>query len=265
MVSTMMFPDRYERRFGWLSFPGFLRCYVILHGLVYLLQLVRPDIGALLEFDRARIVSGEVWRVLTFLFASSGFSGVGPIGMLFFFFMMMIAFMISDAIEEAWGVFRTSLFWYVGIAGLIAANFLFPGLMPGSGFLLYAAAFFAFATLYPRVEFRLFFFLPVQVRVLGWIQAGVMLLGVFGDLRLIPFYGLALLNYLLWAGWPALRGTAQSVRSAQRRGRMQAAKTPDQSAFHECCVCGRTDVSHPDLHFRVGSDGSEYCEDHLPG
>jgi hypothetical protein len=127
----MMSFGQLEQRFGWLSFPGFLRFYALLHALVYLLQLVRPDIGALLEFDRAKILSGQVWRVVTFLFSSSGFAGIGMIGVLFFYFMVMIAFMMSDALEGAWGVFKTSLFYYFGILALIVANFVFPyGLAP---------------------------------------------------------------------------------------------------------------------------------------
>ena len=111
--------DRMERRMGWMAFPGFLRFYVILHALVFMLQIVRPDIGLQLAFDRELIMKGEVWRVVTFFFASSGFRGVGPVAAFFFVFMVLIAFMISDALEGAWGVFRTSLFHYVGMLFLI--------------------------------------------------------------------------------------------------------------------------------------------------
>ena len=156
-----------ERRFAWMAFPGLLRFYAMLHALVFLLQIMRPDIGGLLEFDRGAILSGEVWRMVTFLFASSGFGGIGGFGMIFFFFMVLIAFMMSNALEGAWGVFRTTLFFYVGILGLLTANFIVPQVIPGSGFYLYYAAFFAFATLFPRVEFLLFFILPVQVRWLA--------------------------------------------------------------------------------------------------
>lgn len=247
-----------------MAFPGFLRFYAILHALVYVLQMFRPNIGSLLEFDRSRILSGEVWRLLTFLFSSSGFRDLGAFGILFLFFMVMIAFMMSDALEGAWGVFRTSLFYYVGIIGLVAANFLFPHAMPGSGFLLYGASFLAFATLFPKVEFLLFFILPVQVRVLAWIYAGFMILGVLANFLMLPFYLLSLANYFLFAGLPALQGTAQVMQSAQRRRKFQTSKEPETAAFHTCAVCERNDRTHPDLEFRVGSDGKEYCEEHLP-
>jgi hypothetical protein len=235
-----------------------------MHALVYVLQVFRADIGALLEFDRARILSGEVWRLVTFLFSSSGFAGIGAKGILFFFFMVMIAFMMSDALEGAWGVFKTSLFYYCGIAGLIVANFVFPNAMAGSGFLLYGASFLAFATLFPRMEFLMFFILPVQVRFLAMIQAGMMALAVLGNWLLLPFFLLGCANYLIFAGIPALRGTAQVIESKQRRKRFSAAKEAAEPSFHTCASCDRTEVTDPQLEFRVGKDGREYCVEHLP-
>ena len=252
-----------ERRFGWLSFPGFLRYYALLHALVYLLQLVRPDIGFLLEFDRAKILSGQVWRLVTFLFASSGWAGIGLLGALFFYFMVMIAFMMSDALEEAWGVFKTTLFYYCGILCLIVGNFVLPGSIPGSGFLLYGSAFLAFATLFPRIEFLMFFILPVQVRFLAWIQVVFLVLSVFSSWILLPFFLLAYVNYILWAGVPALRGTARVIEAAQRRKRFNAKKMPEEESFHSCARCDRTEITDPGLEFRVGPDGREYCADHL--
>ena len=256
--------DRLERRLGGLSFPGFLRYYAILHALVYVLQMVRPDIGQLLEFDRAKILSGEVWRVVTFLFASSGVGGVGMLGFVFAFFMVMIAFMMSDALEGAWGVFRTTLFFYCGIACLVVANVLMPHAMQGSGFIIYGSAFLAFATLFPRIEFLMFFILPVQVRFLAWIQVAFLVLGIFGNFLLLPFFLLGYTNYIIWAGIPALKGRALVADATKRRKRFNAAQEPEDEAFYTCAVCGRTDVSDPDLHFRVGEDGREYCEEHLP-
>jgi hypothetical protein len=136
--------------------------------------------------------------------------------------------------------------------------------MEGSGFLLYGASFFAFATLFPRVEFLMFFILPVQIRFLAWIQAGVLVLGILNSWILLPFYILCYANYLIWAGIPALRGTASVIESAKRRRRFNEAKEPEEESFHVCSVCGRTDASDPHLEFRVGSNGREYCDEHLP-
>ena len=252
-----------ERRLGWLSFPGFLRYYTMFQALVYLIQQVRPDIGGLLAFSRSKILAGEVWRLVTFLFSSSGGVGQGGLGIIMMVFLVMIAFMMSAALEDAWGVFKTTLFFAVGIVGLILGNFLFPQVMPDSGLLLYGAAFFAFATLFPKVEFLLFFILPVQVRVLAWIQVVGLVLAVISDWRLAPFFLLGYANYLIFAGIPALRGTARVMQAVQRKKFFNAAKEPEHASFHCCVSCERTEVSDPDLEFRVGRDGREYCCEHL--
>ena len=255
--------DRLEKRFGWLAFPGLLRFYAIFHGMVYVLQWFRPDLGKLLEFDLGRIMAGEVWRAVTFLIASSGSIGSGFFGILATLFFIMVAFMMSDALEEAWGAFRTTLFHLTGFLGLIIANFLFPSLMPESGTLIYGAAFFAFATLFPKVEFLLFFILPVQVRFLAWLNAGIWVLAVMRDWRMLPFLLLGYAGYLLFAGIPALRGKLQSGAGGSLQAVLRRASTEKVAAFHACAKCQRTDVSDPTLEFRVGADGQEYCAEHL--
>ncbi len=260
----MVFSKGFERRFGWMAFPGFLRYFALLHVLVYVLRIARPGIGVLLMWDRGSIQAGEAWRVVTFLFASSGFGQFNSMGMIFMVFMVMIAFMISDALEAAWGVFKTSMFYYCGILGLIVANFFNPvWVMPFDGMFLYEAAFFAFATLFPRVEFRLFFILPVQVRFLAILGGLGLISPVFRNPMWLLFMLLIFANYLLWAGIPAMRGMARVVKAGKRRERFHAAKADAQNAFHRCEVCGKNDVTDPHEEFRVGPDGHEYCEDHL--
>jgi len=253
-----------ERRLGWLAFPGFLRFYALFQALVYLLRMVSPGVGRMLDFDRGKILGGEVWRVVTFLFSASASIGTGGLGILAMAFLVMIAFMMSNALEDAWGVFKTTLFFLVGMIGLMIGNFLMPQVMPDSGLLLYGSAFFAFATLFPKVEFLLFLILPVQVRFLAWIQAAGLVLAMMGNLWLVPYFLLGYANYLLFAGLPALRGTARVLESAQRRRVFNSGKIPDAVAFHTCGLCERTELSDPGLEFRVGGDGREYCEDHLP-
>ena len=79
-----------------------------------------------------------------------------------------------------------------------------------------------------------------------------------------PFVVFSLLNFIIWAGIPALRGTAMVMQSAKRRKTFAVAKGPEGDAFYTCEVCKKTDKSDPNLEFRVGADGKEYCEEHLP-
>ncbi|MES2996145.1 MAG: hypothetical protein V4733_04970 [Verrucomicrobiota bacterium] len=255
--------EKLEGRLGWLAFPGLLKFYVLLHGIVFGLQWMRPDIGQILEFDREKIFSGEVWRTVTFLFASSGMGNTGLLSVLFFVCMVMIAFLINDALESAWGVLGASLFYYTGIACLVGANFVFDNPLPGSGMMLYASAFLAFATLFPRMEFLLFV-VPVQVRFLAWIQVAGMVLLAFTAPLLFVFYPLVFANYLIWGGIPALRGKARVLEASRRRGRFDVQAGKDAATFHECAACGRTEADDVLIEFRVCNDGKEYCDEHLP-
>lgn len=260
----MSFFDRLERRWAWLAFPGFLRYYALFHVLVFVLQIVTPDIGEVFKFDRGKILSGEIWRVGTMFFAGSQFGRVSLFTLVFLFFAVNFVFMVSDGLENAWGSFKTSLFYYTGIIAVLGMNFIYPVAIPSSGTVLYGAAFLAFATLFPRVQIMLFMVLPVQVRFLGMFAGAMVLLAAIGQPILLPFYLVGYANYFLWAALPALRGTARIIEAGKRKKRFTMGKTADSGAFHTCAVCKKTDVSDPQLEFRIGEDGEEYCTDHLP-
>ncbi len=267
----MILFDRLERRWGWLAFPSFLRYYALFHVLVFVLQLIRPDIGQVLEFDRAKIFSGEIWRVATMFFANSEFGNPrSPIAIIFLICAVNFVFMVGDGLENAWGTFKTSLFYYTGIVLVLVANFAYSAAILGmsaiplSGTMLYASAFLAFCTLFPKVEILLLFIIPVQVRFLGMLMAGGFVITAISLPILLPFFTVALANYFLWAGIPALRGTVRIIESGKRKRCFISGKTAASEAFHTCVVCRKTDVTDPYLEFRTGSDGEEYCTGHLP-
>jgi hypothetical protein len=261
----MMSFSSWERRVGWLAFPGLLRHLALLHVLVFVIQIFRPDIGEVFDFDRTKILSGEAWRLITGFFAFSNFGGPTPLNILLLVCAVRFAFMVNDGLEMEWGAFKTSLFCYAGMLGILAAQFILRDPPSMTGFALQASAFLAFATIYPKVEILLMLIIPVRVAILAVVQGVLMLVMCVSEPMWVPFFLLGFANYFLWAGIPALRGGARLAASAQRRKRFQnAAKLPAGEAFHTCVGCERTDASHPSLEFRVGGDGREYCVDHLP-
>lgn len=262
----MMSFASWERRAGWLAFPGLLRHLALLHVLVFVIQMFRPDIGAMFDFDRGKILSGEAWRVVTGFFAMSHFGQPTLLNIVLLVCAVRFAFMVNDGLEAVWGHFKTSLFCYAGMLGILLAQFLLPDPPRMGGFALQASAFLAFATLHPTVEILMFLIVPVRVAILAAVQGLLMLVMCVSEpLAWLPFFALGFANYVLWAGIPGLKGGARVVGSAQRRRRFQAAAKPATGeAFHTCAGCERTDASHPALEFRVGHDGREYCADHLP-
>lgn len=256
--------DRLERRWGRLSFPGFLRYYALFQVLVFVLQLFRPDITALLAFDRDKILAGEIWRVATMFFSNGQLGRPGIITILLLVFAVNFIFMVNDGLESAWGVFKTSLFCYTGIALALVANFLYPIAVPYSGMTLFASAFLAFATLFPRAEILLFLIIPVQIRFLGILAGLGILMTIINLPILLPFFFLTFANYLYWAGLPAVKGGALVLDASKRRKIFNNSKLPASEAFHTCVICKKTDLSDPQTEFRIGADGEEYCTEHLP-
>jgi len=256
--------DRMERKLGWLAFPGFFRFYILLGVLVFALSWMRPDLGMILEFDLAKIMRGEVWRIVTFLVAPDALGGFSIFGVLFLYFAIIIGFLINDSLEGAWGAFRTSMFFYTGFLSLLIGNLVLPSVAWSGGY-FYTSAFFAFATLFPRYEFLLFFILPVQVRFLAMIGAVGIIITAISQPILIPFLVMAFLNYLLWVAIPFFRNRKTLVKAAGRRRKFEKANLPESETFHRCEVCDRTENDPSAPSFRVGSDGKEYCTEHLPG
>ena len=260
----MRWLERIERKLDWLHFQGLFKYLTFLGVIAYACQWANKDIALLLDFDRQKILSGEPWRIVTFLFTPMGMREFGPVGVLFLYIAVSISFLISDSLESAWGATRTTLYILVAFIGLVVSNFLFPSAPPASGAMLYTSLFFAFATLFPKVEFLIFFLFPVQVRVLAGI-AGVLLLldSIFnpGNLALaIP----SMIPYALWVLPDVIHGRKNLVQAAQRRRKFNVASKPEGTAFHHCEVCSRTERDPEDLEFFVMPDGKEYCKEHLP-
>jgi len=58
---------------------------------------------------------------------------------------------------------------------------------------------------------------------------------------------------------------AGGVRHLKRQGEFKRQISVARAiALHHCTVCGATEREDADLDFRVGTDGLEYCEKHLP-
>ncbi len=261
----MRWLERLENRLHWLAIPGFFKYLAMLGVLVSAVSWINPGIAETIAFDRSRILEGEFWRLFSFGFAPMGVFGFGVLSILFLVFATFIAFLISDSLEEVWGETRTTLYLLTAWGGMTVGPMLLDPQSPFVGSYLYLTMFFAFATFFPKYEFRLLGILPVQVRVLAWIAFGFMFLSLLGNWRLVSVIAPTLLPYALWVLPAYLRNRKALMEAGMRRRKFQAKASPEDDAFHRCNECGRTEVSDPELDFRTMHDGTEYCVDHLPG
>ena len=253
----MTWLDKLERRLGFLAVPGLMRIVVGLTALVFMLVRLNPDFRFVLDLDPARVLRGEVWRLVTYIFLPQTASFLWIV--LFLWFLWFI----GDGLEQAWGAFRLTLYFFVGVIGTTAAAFFFGARFSNS--MLYASLFYAFARFYPDQIIYILFILPVKIKWLAWVSAAFLLLGFFMNSNSYRMALVAALsNYLIFFGPEIVYEARHRGEVSARRKRFATQSRSEAEPLHKCAVCGATELSDPNLDFRVASDGEEYCMAHLP-
>lgn len=252
----------------------------------------------LLRFDKAKILQGQVWRLFTYIFTdnSSGF-----IGLIFLYFF----YNLGRHVELSMGTFRFNLYYFTGVilmdifamlfcptADVVIGNYIisasqFTALYGQMAFYLHLSLVLVFAAGNPDAHFMIFFILPVKAWLLSIVYIVLVLVDVFNmsyplfifPTNLFPLVGLA--NFLIFSGrdvlnllppaWrPSGYRTVRTAKAKKKTGTIpfpQQATSRKEAAYnHRCTVCGRTDVSNPELEFRYCSKCNGYhcyCEDHI--
>ena len=121
----MTYLDRLERRIGFIAIPGLIRAVVALTALVFVLVLLNPGFEKFLALNPARIMRGEVWRLVTYIFLPQSLSPLWLVLALWFLWF------IGEGLERAWGPLRLTLYFFVGMIGTTIAAFI-ASWSPGS-------------------------------------------------------------------------------------------------------------------------------------
>jgi membrane associated rhomboid family serine protease len=253
----MRWLDALERRFGFLGIPGLIRIVVAFSALVFLLVRLNPDFISALDLNPERLRHGEIWRLVTYIFIPQTFS------FLWIIFVLWFLWFIGEGLERAWGPFRLTLYFLVGMLGTTAAALFF-----GSNFsntMLIASLFYAFARFYPDEVIYVLFILPVKIKWVAWVSAAFLLLGFFVNSNSYRMATVAALsNYLIFFGPEIVYQARHRHEVSSRRRRFEGQSRSETEPLHKCAVCGATELSDPNLDFRVARDGEEYCVAHLP-
>ena len=242
-----------------------------------------------LHFNRELILQGQVWRLITYPLVY----GLGNTNVLLVIISLFCYYSLGRAIENAWGTFRFNLFYFSGVILMDLFCMIFGGTTSifyfNLSYYLNLSLFLAYSTLYPDTHFLLFFIIPVKAWIFALIDLALTFYDVISMWAFFPynlFPLVAIANYLLFFGKDVANVIPLSWRINFRRlfGKKTGptkAKTiifpsagsyeatvakPKEPYTHRCTVCGRTDVSHPDLEFRYCSRCQGYhcyCIDHI--
>jgi hypothetical protein len=253
--------DRAENKFGHLAIPGLPRIIAGLNLLVFVLYKLEPNYLGFLHLDPAAVMQGQVWRLFTFLLIPS-FGGFFADWFSVILYLLYIVF-IGTGLEQAMGSFRFNVYYALGALGVIVSSFFFGGWYGNS--MLNTTLLFAFAHYYPDTVIYIMFILPAKVKWLAWATAALLVFSfVTSNWGLRMSMLAAFLNYWIFFGADLIRAVRDRREIAERRSRFQGQVEETAGPLHQCIVCKRTDVTAPDLDFRVARDGEEYCREHLP-
>src|ERR1043166_833592 len=253
----MTWLDKLERRFGFLGIPGLIRIVIFFTALVYVLVYLNRGFESFLMLDPPLILRGQVWRLITYIFLPQTFSPLWVLLALWFLWF------IGEGLERAWGSFRLTLYFVVGMIGTTVAAFFF-----GSNFsngMLITSLFFAFARFYPDEVIYILFILPVKIKWAAWVTAAFLVLGfVVNPMSYRMALVAALANYFIFFGPEFFFEARQRREVSTRRKRFESDARDEAEPLHRCAVCHATELTDPNLDFRVAREGEEYCMAHLP-
>lgn len=285
MRAVQQWLERFCRKHPRLGIPGLMKYIVIGNILVFILDSFSTGgvgaASALLSFNPSAILQGQVWRIVTFIFVPY-VSGRGMTGFFWLAVMLYFYYFIGTTLEREWGAAKFTVFYGFGVLLNILVGFLVGG---ATMHYVNLSMFFAFATLFPDMQVLFFFIIPMKIKWLAWLDAAFflwtilrMLFTGYPLLALLPV--VAILNYLLFFAsdigdtlsyWTGRLGKKTGRGSGPKvinfnRARTKTKPGAKEAFLHKCAVCGKTDVSDPDMEFRYCSRCNGYycyCADHI--
>ncbi|MBQ5333744.1 MAG: hypothetical protein J6K92_10910 [Oscillospiraceae bacterium] len=159
-------------------------------------------LSSFLSFNRAAILEGQVWRIITFLMLPQTGDPLWIVFSVYFYYM------IGKAVENEWGSHNLTMYFLLGAVLLLISGFV-TGYTNAS--YLYFSLFLVFAHLNPHHRFMMFFVIPIEAKWLALIDAVFMVWGfvqAFQYYFIMPMFALgfqlsvfiAFLVYLIFFG-----------------------------------------------------------------
>ena len=226
----------------------------------------------LLNFNPVLILRGQVWRILTFMIVPMQASPVSLFIFLYFYYSL------GSALESAWGKAKFTLYYLTGIVSLSLFSLFFHVFfhyhVSVNAHYFNMSILFSYAALNPDGTIMLYGIIPLKAK---WLAAFNLIYFLYDTiqlpfpLNLLPLF--STLNFLIFC-WDDITayirgGTRRKPRGAvdfKQAVRKIKREEKTREYNRKCSVCGKTDVSHPDLAFRYCSRCEGYhcfCQEHI--
>ncbi len=285
----MNWMDKLERKLGRYAVPNLSRYFVGAIVLGYVLSMLSPGFTDWISYDVSAILHGQIWRLFTWIFMPT--TSLDFFGLLF----LLCVLMWGSSLESMLGTFRMNVFLWGGVILSDAGGILIyviTKLTLGTGASIYLSTYYilmsmllALAICMPEGEVRLYFVLPIKMKWMLVFELLYLAYIVFNTFKTMIAYAngtwlgwvlglvqssqiiLAVANMFLFF-WASKTHISRKQKKRQREFRAQFSNPRPGSGIsqHKCVICGRTELTNPELQFRYCSKctgNKEYCQDHL--
>lgn len=285
----MNWMDKLERKLGRYAVPNLSRYFVGAIVLGYVLSMLSPGFTDWISYDVSAILHGQIWRLFTWIFMPT--TSLDFFGLLF----LLCVLMWGSSLESMLGTFRMNVFLWGGVilsdvGGILI--YVITKLTLGTGASIYLSTYYilmsmllALAICMPEGEVRLYFVLPIKMKWMLVFELLYLAYIVFNTFKTMIAYAngtwlgwvlglvqssqiiLAVANMFLFF-WASKTYISRKQKKRQREFRAQFSNPRPGSGIsqHKCVICGRTELTNPELQFRYCSKctgNKEYCQDHL--
>ncbi|MBQ6463139.1 MAG: hypothetical protein IJJ59_07430 [Pseudobutyrivibrio sp.] len=279
--------EKLEKKFGRYAINNLIIYLLIGYAIGYLLQFGQRFTGVgyinYLTLEPYYILRGQVWRLISWVIIPPDTSVIWAV------IMFMLYYQLGTTLERTWGAFRFNVYIFGGMLFTVLGAFIVYAIYGGSiptGFIgmttstyyINLSIFLAFSTCFPDMQVLLYFIIPIKMKwmsifylvIIGYEVVKYLVAGAF--FAAVPIIA-SLLNFFIF--FMMTRNMSRfNPKDIHRRAEFKRAATPPRTQYrdgtpiarHKCAVCGRTELTNPELEFRFCSkcNGNyEYCSDHL--
>lgn len=254
--------SKFEQKFGRYAINNLTLYLIIGYAIGYIINIIKPEFGALLQFNPYAIMHGQIWRIVTWLITPPGGLGI------FTIIMLLLYYSLGRSLEKTWGSYRYNVYLFSGfiftIIGAFALYFILyyskidvsilqasgfgadRGMAIGSAISMYTTTYYinmsiflAFAVTYPDEKLMLYFVIPIKIKWMGFVYAIFLAVDIFNAFRSNTVIGIvvaamivfSLLNFLIYffTVRVRLKGTPMqryknAVRKSQFKQKVRAAQ-----------------------------------------
>ena len=275
--------NKLEKKFGKYAIQNLTLILILCYIVGYVIQLVNPGIMYFLTLDPYMILKGQVWRLVTWVLIPPSSLDLFTVIMLFFYYN------IGTTLERTWGTYRYNVYLFSGMLFTVLGSFLCMGYVFLAGgeqagmfmasdyariyftafstYYINLSIFMAFAATYPNMQVYLMFVIPVKMKWMGILDAGLLIYEfVVGSVFSRFAIAACMLNFVIF--YLTTRNLFRmSPKQVKRRTQFkQQVRQSMRQTRHKCTICGRSEEDDSTLEFRYCSkcNGNyEYCQHHL--